>query len=268
VADEPDRPEAGPAATGTAPTAAASSSDAPPTRRGRATRRRARRRRLLIVGAGAAAALAVAGSVAALSGGTSQARRGGRHAPTSTSTASTTAPSTGPTTTSVVPRSSNPVVALAQQYDGLYIGTFTNTTYHTSGTATLEARIDPTAGLLHVSLSLTGDLFGGGGKQVRHVTGTIQLGDPNAPVSMQTDSFGPVTGRLSGFSLVLTADNVPDPKVKTFQLNGSLRGDLKGFDATFTVGFRDGHTAQGVASVLCAVTGQRPSQVPTICASA
>jgi hypothetical protein len=184
----------------------------------------------------------------------------------STTTTTTTAPSAAPTT--VVPKSSNPVVALAQQYDGSYTGTFTNTTYHTTGPASLELRIDPTAATLAATVGLNGDLFGGGAKEVRQITGTIALGNPTAAATTQTASFGPVTGKLgSGLSIVLTAPSVPDPKVQTFQLTGQLRSDHKGFNATFTVGFRDGHTAQGTVTVLCAATGQRPSQVTTLCSS-
>ncbi len=167
------------------------------------------------------------------------------------------------------------MVALAQQYDGAYSGMFTNTTFKTTGPATLDLHIDPTAGTLSVAVGLNGDLFGGGAKIVRSIQGSIQLGNPTAAVTTQTPSFGPVTGKLgSGLSVVLTAPAVPDPKVKTFQLTGTLRADSTGhavqpggFDATFTVGFRDGTTAQGTVTVTCAPTGQRPSQVQTICAS-
>jgi hypothetical protein len=220
--------------------------------------------------AAVAAAASVAGALA-LSGGSSHSTRrtASRTPATVATTAPSTAASTGPTTTTVIPKSSNPVVALAQQYDGLYVGTYTNTTFRTTGNASLDLRIDPSAGTLHVNLSLTGDLFGVGSKQVRTIDGTIQLGSaPNAPVVMHTDSFGNVTGQLSGFSIVLTAANVPDPKVQSFQLRGSLRSDLKGFDATFSIGFRNGTTAEGSATVLCSASGQRPSQVPTLCASA
>jgi hypothetical protein len=222
-----------------------------------------------VAAAGLAAAI-VAGVLAGGSGGGGghPARRAARRSSPSTPTVPTTTVTSTPPATSAVPRSSNPGVALAQQYDGLYVGTFTNQTFDTSGTASLELRVDPTAGTLRAALNLSGDLFGGGAKQVRHIDGTIRLGDPNAPVTFQTDAFGTVTGRLSGLSLMLTAANVPDAKVRTFVLDGSLRSDLKGFDATFRVGFRDGRISEGTASVFCAVTGQRPSAVPTLCASA
>jgi hypothetical protein len=179
---------------------------------------------------------------------------------TSTVPASTTAGS-------VIPQSTNPVVALAQQYDGLYQGNFANSTFHTTGTASLDLRVDPTSGDLKVTVDLTGDLFGGGGRVLRQIQGTVKLGgDPNAAVATQSASFGPVTGRLGpGLSVILTAPNVPDPKVRSFELTGKLRDDLHGFDATFTVGLRDGTSAQGTVSVLCAATGQRATAVRTLC---
>ena len=221
---------------------------------------------MLAIGAVVIVAL-VAGGVVALTGGSSTTKRPAhRVAAGTTTTTTTSAPSSAPTT--IVPKSSNPVVALAQQYDGSYQGTFTNTTFHTTGTASLDLRIDPTAATLTATVGLNGDLFGGGAKAVRQISGTVALGNPAAAVTTQTSSFGPVTAKLgAGLSIVLTASNVPDPKVQTFQLTGLLRTDKRGFDATFQVGFRNGQTAQGTVTVLCAATGQRPSQVTTLCAS-
>jgi hypothetical protein len=236
----------------------------------RAARRRAHRRRwlvggivaIVVLGAGAAAAVALTSSSSSPTKPT--ARRTHTTGAVSTSTPTTTG---GPTTsTTIIPKSSNPIVALAQQYDGSYNGTFTNTTFHTTGLAALDLHIDPTASTLAVNVSLNGDLFGGGAKAVRGIQGTIALGSPDAAVTTQTASFGPVTGKLgSGLSVVLTAPAVPDPKVKTFELTGTLRADKRGFDSTFTVGFRDGTTAQGTVTVTCSPTGQRPSQVTTLC---
>ena len=216
------------------------------------------------------AALLIGGAVAALAltGGGPATRVAHRARPPLVTVPPTTA-TTSPIPTTAVPAASNPSVALAQQYDGVYIGTYANVTEQTSGMATLELRIDPTAATLGVNLSLTGDLYGAeANTQVHSIQGTIQLSSPSAPVVMQTQSFGRVTGQLSGLSLVLTAPDVPDPQVHTFQLNGQLRADRKGFDANFMIGYRDGKTAQGTASVFCSVAGNRPSQVGTICGSA
>ena len=195
-----------------------------------------------------------------------------RHVSQSPSDASTTrssiatTTSTAPTVTTLVPRSTNPVVALAQQYDGFYTGTFTNTTFTTNGPATLELRIDPNAGTLDVIADFNGDVFGGGAKELRRINATVPLKDPSKAVATDTKSFGKVTGSLdAGLGVVLTAPDVPDPKVLSYLLRGMLRADQSGFDATYHVVFEDGTTADGTVTVTCAPNGQRPSEVRTLC---
>jgi hypothetical protein len=228
----------------------------------------------MVVSASAAVILVAVGVAAVLgvfSGGSSRATKAtSRRVPVTVPTTGTTPTTQPPTGSGVIPKSSNPVVALAQQYDGRYVGMFTNTTFHTTGPATLDVSVNPNSGVLTAAVELNGDLFGGGAKIVRRIDGTVTLGDPNATVVVShTSTFGPVTGKLgAGTSIVLTAPNVPDTRVKTFELTGTLRTDVPGFDATFTVGFRDGRTAQGVVTVLCAPQGQRASQVITVCRSA
>lgn len=125
---------------------------------------------------------------------------GGSHratTPTSRHSTPTVASSTSSSTgTTVIPRSSNPVVALAQQYDGRYVG----------------------------MVDLNGDLFGGGAKQIRRIDATVTLGASTPSVATRTSAFGFVTGKLgSGLSIVLSAPSVPDGRVKTFELTGTLR---------------------------------------------
>jgi hypothetical protein len=183
----------------------------------------------------------------------------------------TTSPSshtttTAPRATTVVPKSSNPVVALAQQYDGYYTGTWTNTTFGSTGPATLELRIDPVANTLAIKATFDGDLFGGGTDLPRSIDSTVNIGDPNAPVVTETKSFGTVTARIDpSLALVLDAPAVPDDKVQAFSLTGRLRADRKGFDATYSVRFKDGKTAEGTMGATCAPDKQRPSEVQTLC---
>jgi hypothetical protein len=191
---------------------------------------------------------------------------------TSTTTATGASPSTTTATTAAavttpIPKSNNPIVALAQQYEGRYVGTFTNTTFDTSGPVTLDLHVDPATGVMKVHATFDGDLFGGGAKAVRVIDGSATLGgDPNAAISTNTKSFGPVIGRLQGVSeLVLTAPDVPDRKVKSFELIGRIKPDYTGFDSTFTVVFENGDTATGTTSISCAPEGQRTSEVRTLC---
>jgi hypothetical protein len=184
-----------------------------------------------------------------------------------TTTSSTTTTSTLPVVTTAVPASSDPVVALAQQYDGRYVGTFTNSTFNTTGPATLELTIDPVTSDLTIAADFDGDLFGGDAKAVRRISGTVRISDPNAALTTQTDAFGPVTGRIDeSLQLILTADDVPGRKVKSFTLTGRLRDDLTGFDASFAVVFEDGSTAEGTVVVTCDPAGSRTNEVTTICA--
>jgi hypothetical protein len=195
---------------------------------------------------------------------TTKATASTRSSSTSSSTTTTTA---APVPTTVVPRSSNPVVALAQQYDGYYTGTWTNATSGQTGPATLELRIDPVASTITVGATFDGDFFGGGVKLPRTIEGTINIGDPNAEIVTTTKAFGDVTGRLDPtLALVLDAPAVPDAKVKSFTMTGRLREDQTGFDATYTVTYKDGQTAQGTVTTTCAPDRQRPSEVTTLCA--
>ena len=240
---------------------------------GRRAQRRAQhevaRRRLIVLAAAVAVIVAVIGAVVLAGGGSDEASApiSARSRATSTSAASTTTTTAVPVPTTAVPRSADPVVALAQQYDGRYVGTFTNTTFGTGGSATLELRIDPAAGTVTVDSEFDGDLYGLGPKVKRRIMGTVTLGDPNAAITTQTKAFGAVTGKLdNSLALILTAPDVPETKVKMFELTGRLRSDNTGFDATFTIGYRDGTTSVGTVTVLCDPSGSRGSEVTTVCA--
>jgi hypothetical protein len=239
----------------------------------RRARRMQRRRVLRIVGVVVALLAVLVVAVVLVSGGDDSGGSASnrRPAPTSSSTTTSTPGTTATTAAAAptavpatpVPKSPNPVVALAQQYDGVYSGEYQNRTANTTGTAQLTLRVDPATGKMSVDVAFTGDLFGGGTPAPRTISTTIDLGNPNVATTTQTKEFGPVTGKLDGTSVILDAPEVPGGAANAFHLRGSLV--TKGFDATYTAGFPDGHTANGTVSVRCAATGQRPSQVTTVC---
>ena len=236
--------------------------------------RRARRRRLFRVAGIVTATVVVLVTVIVLvsgggDSGTNRPAASGHRSTTSTTTAPTTSSTTAVTTTApaapttVIPKSSNPIVALAQQYDGVYSGRFQNRTANSDGTAQLTLRVDPGTGKMTVEVAFDGDLFGSGNAAPRTIDATINLGDPASSTTTQTAAFGPVTGKLDGTSVVLDAPAVPGGSANTFRLRGNLV--TRGFDSTYTAGFPDGHNTQGTVGVRCAPTGQRPSQVTTVC---
>ena len=236
-------------------------------------RRRARRRRRLLVTGGAAVAVvvvvAVVVALVAGGGGSSNQSASQKTSTSTTTTTSTTAPpgtTAAPGTTvpaTPVPKSANPVVALAQQYDGVYSGRFQNRTANSDGTAQLTLRVDPATSKMTVDVAFVGDLFGSGTAGPHTISATIDLVDPNAPTTTQTKEFGPVTGKLDGTSVVLDAPAVPSGGANSFHLRGSLVD--RGFDATYSAGLPSGHATDGTVAVRCAATGQRPSQVTTVC---
>ena len=239
--------------------------------RGRVERRRGRRRRWVLVAGAAIGSLATAGAVAGVVMVVTRTEQPTAREAASTTvvTVSTTTTTTVPASTTAVPRSPNPVVALAQQYDGRYEGTWQNSTFGTSGPASLTLRIDPVAQTMTVQADFDGDVFGGDTKEIRHIEALVPLGDPTSAVSSETKSFGEVTGRLdSNLAVVLDAPDVPGGQVKSFQLTGRLRADRTGFDATYHVEFEDAQSADGVMTVTCSPAGQRTSEVPTICPAA
>jgi hypothetical protein len=251
--------------------------EAPSRAERRSERQSQRRRRKLVYGAagGVAAVVIAVVAVVALSGGDdTKTKATAKRTKVSTSTSATAGTTSATTTTTApagpIPKSTNPVVALAQQYDGYYSGTFANNTFSTTGTTTLELRIDPNTGEMLVKARFDGDLFGNGDKSAREIEGTVKLGgDPNAPITTDTKSFGPVTGRLDGIdALALNAPDVPEKKVKSFDLRGTIKADYSGFDSTYTVTFDDGSTAEGTVSITCDAQGQRPSDVTTLCSPA
>ena len=214
---------AGPAATG---------NEATDSRRSRARRRRRVRRRALATGLGIAIVAATVGVVLAASNGEDGGSRSSSVRPTATtapttssSTPSTsgTATTTAPPTATPVPRSSNPVVALVQQYDGTYDGRFQNRTFNSDGTARLTLRVDPATSRMTVEVAFDGDLFGSGASQPRAISSGIDLGDPTRAVTTDTASFGPVTGKLDAVTtVVLDAPDVPGGDAKSFALRGAL----------------------------------------------
>ncbi len=240
---------------------------------GRSQRRRdqtRRRNRIIAISVAAVVGVAlVAGGIVVLTAedepsttSASSTRKG--TTTTSSSSTTTTAP---PTSTTIVPRSPNPVVALAQQYDGYYAGTW-KTTAGATGGASLELRIDP-AGSIAITGTFDGDFFGTGASLPRTIQSTVAIGDPNAPVATSTEAFGQVTGKLDpSLALVLDAPNVPDDKVKSFTMTGRLREDHTGFDATYTITYKNGQTTQGTVTTQCTPDRQRPSEVTTLCTPA
>ncbi len=247
----------------------------PPTtraeRRIATTEARARRRRRRFVTGGAiVVTLAAAVTVTIVASSGEDSRRDQSSRPSSTVVSSTTSsqPASGDTPTTAVPRSDDPLVAAVQQYDGRYTGTWESARNGATGPASMELRVDPATKVIQVDADFDGDLFGNQTAPVRHISAALPLSLATA-VPVATEAFGEVSGRLDPpFGVVLEASSVPDEGVDTFTLVGQVRADGTALDVTFTVTYADGSAADGIVTVGCDPSGNRPSDVPTLCAPA
>ena len=132
----------------------------------------------------------------------------------------------------------------------------------------MDLRVDPVTKTIQVDGDFDGDLFGNQTARVRHIGAAIPLSLATAAPTA-TEGFGEVSGHLDPpYGVVLEASDVPDEDVDTFTLAGQIRPDGTGLDVTFTVTYADGSAADGTVTVSCDPSGNRPSDVPTLCAPA
>lgn len=123
-----------------------------------------------------------------------------------------------------------------------YSGTWTNTTFNSSGTASLALSVDLTAKLAVINFSLTGNVFGGSAPAPTTLMGTYSLSGftatGNSPV------FGPITMTITAEgNWTFTASSVPSATVSRFSVTGTARPDR--ITGDYTVTFSAGGTATG-----------------------
>lgn len=158
-------------------------------------------------------------------------------APTTTSTAAVT--TTGPATTR------SPVEAFLDLYAGAWSGTWTNTTFGSTGevAAILEIVDD---GRLALTVDLGGAVFGQ--EDPPEEQWILAFTDLLAPVTLQSSTFGEMTLILSGEGARLTAADVPAPGIASFQLDARFEPD-PAIVGTYLVGFDDGSIAEGTVAL-------------------
>ena len=192
---------------------------------------------------GRASILLVAGLVAACGGGTAATGTPGTAA-TSTAAAATTGPSQAAAS---APASSNPF-AIVDQFEGTYAGTWTNTTFGSTGPAQVQLRVHHTAGTIEIRMTLGGNVFGQPAPAPETITATFT---PGQPLSFTSTTFGPTTLAFDATTLTVTftSNDVPSARVKTFVATAKVT-DPKTIDLAYDVTFRDSTpTAHGTAKL-------------------
>jgi hypothetical protein len=143
--------------------------------------------------------------------------------------------------------STNPF-AIVDQFEGSYQGTWTNTTYGSTGPAAVQVRVHHTAGTIELRMTLGGNVFGQPAPAPETITAAFT---PGQPLTFTSATFGQTTVAfdLASMTLTFTSNDVPSARVKTFVATATI-SDPKTIDLAYTVGFRDGTAdAKGTAKL-------------------
>jgi hypothetical protein len=176
-----------------------------------------------------AGAAAAALSLAACGGGTATQAPAATSTPAPTQAAATSAASAAAATT-------NPMAAV-DQFAGTYKGTWTNTTFGSTGPAEVQVTVDDAKGTIELKMTLGGNVFGQPSPAPETLTATIT---PGQPISFTSKTFGPTTISFdpATMALTFTSNDVPSMRVKTFVATATI-ADPKTIELAYTVGFRD-----------------------------
>ena len=125
--------------------------------------------------------------------------------------------------------------ALVAKFEGTYSGTWRNTTFGSTGPASIEIHLDRTAGTIGFTLTLGGNVFGEPAPAPETISATIT---PGQPVSFTSKTFGLTTIELLDGEPFLEALDVPSARIQSFE--GGFSVDATGINFNYTVKFRDG----------------------------
>jgi hypothetical protein len=164
-------------------------------------------------------------------------------APTTTTAAPTT--TLAPTTTTTTAATDAPLLAVVQGFSGEWAGTWTNTTFGSTGPAdaTLEVLDD---GSIVATIDLGGSVFGQADPDEERWI--VNLADLAQPVIVQSATFGEITLIVSIEGARLTAVDVPADGIANFQLDARFDVGPR-IIGTYIVGFDDGSIAEGTADL-------------------
>ena len=142
----------------------------------------------------------------------------------------------------------DPVIVAVDDLVGHYQGTWTNTTFGSTGTIDMTIALDEPTRTVTVSTTLTGNVLGAPAPPPQTMTIPLDASDPSKPVTVTSPVFGPVTVSLQADgSIVADAPNLPSPNAASMHV--VFKPTATGMDATYTVVLRSGTTANGVITM-------------------
>lgn len=152
-----------------------------------------------------------------------------------------------PTPTAVpTPTPSFDVTVLAQAFAGVYSGTWTNTTFGSSGPVTANIKVDAPTKTITAVVTIGGNVFGGPPPPPETFTGSI-ADLTSLTFSGHSATFGDFIVNATGTGFTMKATNIPGNRADHLDVIGTL--GTKTINATYTVTLKDGSKAAGTATL-------------------
>jgi hypothetical protein len=164
--------------------------------------------------------------------------------PPATDPPATDPPATDPPTTEPPAPEPDPLLELARSVEGTWSGSWTNTTFGSTGAIAGDMTVDEDAMELVVNTDVGGNVFGAADPDPELLVLPIRAGEHTG----SSATFGDWTLTIdeSG-SFSMTAINLPALPGATFTMEGALSDT--GIDATYVVDFGSGDPAVGVVTI-------------------
>jgi hypothetical protein len=165
---------------------------------------------------------------------------------TQTAATAAAAPTTAaPTVAATTAKPATPVPTLATTFDeGRYAGTWTNTTFGSTGSAAIDVKFDRTAFTAAITLTLGGNVFGAPAPAPE--TFTFPITPAGVSSTAKSKTFGDFTVTLNAGKATFKGDNV-SARVKTFEGTGTYAAGV--ITINYAVTLSDGSKAQGVVNL-------------------
>jgi hypothetical protein len=152
-------------------------------------------------------------------------------------------------TTSVA--AEDPLLEVIRGLAGGYSGTWTNSTFGSTGSADMTITLDEEAGVVTAELDLGGNVFGEADPGPETFEIALDVNNLGNPFTVTSATFGEVTSQLADDgTITIDAPDVPGDRIATFSATAQFTAT--GWDGTYTVAFEEsggGGSADGTFSL-------------------
>lgn len=162
--------------------------------------------------------------------------------PTAAITSAAPATTAASAATTAKPATSTPAPLFT---DATFTGTWTNTTFGSTGNATFDVKVNASAATLAITITLTGNVFGAPAPAPESFT--IPISATGATYTGKSKTFGDVTATLKDGTITFKGENVPGGRVKTIDGTGTYA--TTAITMNYSVGLTDGSNAKGTVAL-------------------